>query len=159
MEVKAIYRKRFIPPECILLKDDVIVSQDEECIITKWETLNPKAEFSHGSSCYFLKKGLKLSKMYRQDGSLYRWYCDIVEFQPDEASRTLTVVDLLADVIVYPDGRMKVVDLDELSDALEQSLITQKQLTCCLRNLDQLLSLIYRNKFDKLQSKLDSLGL
>ena len=35
-----IYRKRLIPEECILLKDDIIVEQNEDYILTKWKTLN-----------------------------------------------------------------------------------------------------------------------
>ena len=64
MQISKLYRQRLIPAECILLKDDIIVAQDDEVIITKWNTLNPKTEFSHGCSCYFLKEGLKVSKMY-----------------------------------------------------------------------------------------------
>ena len=61
MSIKTLYRKRIIPPECIHLKDDIIVEQNNECIITKWNTLNPKTEFSHGCSCYFLKEGFKVN--------------------------------------------------------------------------------------------------
>ena len=159
MNISKLYRQRLIPTECILLKDDVIVSQDDEVILTKWNTLNPKTEFSHGSSCYFLKEGLKVSKFYRADDSLLYWYIDIVEFDIDETQETLTFTDLLADVIIYPDGRMKVVDLDELAEALERNLITKEQMTSCLRNLNHLLTMIYRDKFDRLQARLDSLGL
>ena len=69
MNISRIYRKRFIPAECVLLKDDIIVMQDEEVIVTKWNTLNPKAAFSHGCSCYFLTDGIKLSKFYRSDNT------------------------------------------------------------------------------------------
>ena len=110
-----LYRKRLIPDECILLKDDIIVKQTEELVITSWNTLNPKIAFSHGCSCYFLNEGFKISKFYRQDGSLLYWYCDIVEYARDEQAHTLTATDLLADVIVYPDGRIKVVDLGQWS--------------------------------------------
>lgn len=159
MNVRTLYRKRIIPSECIHLKDDVIVEQNKEHIITKWKTLNPKTEFSHGCSCYFLQDGIKVSKIYRQDGSLLRWYCDIVEFEFDEKNDSLTVIDLLADVILYPDGRMEVVDLDELAEAMTRNLITKEQMISCLRSLDHLLTLIYRDKFDRLQSCLDRLGL
>jgi len=159
MEIKTLYRKRIIPPECIHLKDDVIVEQNDDCVITKWETLNPKTEFSHGCSCYFLRDGIKVSKMYRQDGSLLRWYCDIVSFEFNERNGSLTITDLLADVILYPDGRMEVVDLDELAEAMERDLITKEQMTSCLRSLNHLLTLIYRDKFDRLQSHLNRLGL
>lgn len=159
MQISKLYRKRFIPAECILLKDDVILHQDEETLITSWTTLNPKPEFSHGVSCYFLKEGLKVSKIYRHDGSLVRWYCDIVSFSYDGEERSLTVTDLLADVILYPDGHMKVVDLDELAEAMEKNMITKEQTVACLRSLNYLLSLIYRDKFDRLQACLENRGL
>ena len=159
MNVAKLYRQRLIPPEKILLKDDIIIAQDEDVIITKWNTLNPKTEFTHGSSCYFLKEGLKISKFYRADDSLLYWYIDIVEFTIDGTQDTLICTDLLADVIIYPDGRMKVVDLDELAEAMERNLISKEQMTSCLRNLNHLLTMIYRDKFDRLQSRLDSLGL
>ncbi len=159
MNISKIYRKRIIPAECILLKDDLIVMQDEEVIITKWNTINPKTTFSHGSSCFFLKDGIKVSKIYRSDNSLLYWYCDIVEYSFDPAENAMTFTDLLADVIVDPDGLTKVVDLDELAEAMEKNLITKEQMTSCLCNLNHLLSLIYRDKFDRLQSRLDTLGL
>lgn len=159
LEKLKIYRKRLIPAECILLKDDVIVKADDNVIITKWNTLKPKANFSHGCSCYFLKEGIKVSKFYREDNSLLYWYCDIVdyEYKPDE--NTLIVTDLLADVIVYPDGRTKVMDLDELADALDRGLLTPSLMSACLRRLHSLLTLIDRDKFDRAQAQLDELGL
>lgn len=159
MKITKLYRQRLIPAECILLKDDIIIAQDDEVIITKWNTINPKTQFSHGCSCYFLKEGLKVSKMYRTDGSLLHWYCDIVDYSYDETESSLTVVDLLADVIISPEGRMKVVDLDELAEAMERDLITKEQMTTCLRNLNHLLTLIYRDKFDRIQAELDNRGL
>lgn len=154
-----LYRKRLIPSECILLKDDIIISQTEDLVVTSWKTLNPKIAFSHGCSCYFLKEGFKISKFYRQDGSLLYWYCDIVEYAHDEQAHTLTITDLLADVIVYPDGRTEVVDLDELAQAFESGLLTGEQLTAALRRLNHLLTYIYKDKFDQLQIQLESLGL
>ena len=154
-----LYRRRLIPDECILLNDDIIVKQTEELVITSWNTLNPKISFSHGCSCYFLNEGFKISKFYRQGGSLLYWYCDIVEYARDEQAHTLTATDLLADVIVYPDGRIKVVDLDELAQAFDTGLLTAPQLSAALRQLDHLLTYIYKDKFDQLQAQLESLGL
>ena len=159
MSVLQLSRRRLIPAECILLKDDLIVTQTEDLVITSWKTLNPKIAFSHGCSCYFLKEGFKVSKFYRQDGSLLYWYCDIVEYTLDKQAHTLTATDLLADVIVYPDGRTKVVELDELAQAFEDSLLTKAQLSAALRQLNHLLTYIYKDKFDQLQIQLESLGL
>ena len=154
-----IYRRRLIPAECILLKDDIIVAQNEDIIITKWNTLNPKTTFSHGCSCYFLKEGIKVSKMYRHDGSLLQWYCDIVCYDYQEEHNALYVTDLLADVIIQPDGTTQVVDLDELAEAFDKGLITAEQMSTCLRHLNHLLTIIYRDKFDRLLEEMERLGL
>ena len=154
-----LFRKRLIPDECIQLKDDVVVYQSDEYIITTWNTLNPKKSFHHGCSCYFLKEGWKLSKFYRQDNSLLYWYCDIVDYSWSRDNSALTSTDLLADVIIYPDGCTKVLDLDELADACANDLISCQQLQKSLRQLDKLLTLIYKGNFSQLQNVLDSRGL
>ena len=159
MHISKIYRRKIIPAEYILLKDDIIVDQNEETLITKWRTLNPKIAFSHGSSCYFLKEGFKVSKFSRPDNSLLYWYCDIAEYIYGPEENALVMTDLLADVVVFPDGSVKVVDLDELAQALEQNLITTKQMTFCLNSLHHLLSFIYHNEFDSLQRHLNKLNL
>lgn len=159
MELLKLYRKRIIPEQMILLKDDRIERSDDEMIITSWTTLNPKTEFSHGCSCYFLKQGLKVSKFYRSDDSLLYWYCDIVDYEFDKKTKSLTVTDLLADVIIYPDGHYKVVDLDELAEALERGLITAETMSYTLRRLNDLLTILYRDRFDRLQSPMEQLGL
>jgi hypothetical protein len=73
MSTLQLYRKRLIPAECLLLKDDVIVEANDEVVITSWKTLNPKTTFDHGCSCYFLKEGYKVSKFYRADNTLLYW--------------------------------------------------------------------------------------
>lgn len=88
MNYPLLYRKRIIPEECILLKDDIILSWDSERIVTKWHALKPKKDLHHGYSCYFLKEGYKVSKFYRADDSLLYYYCDIItsEYQRDRHS-------------------------------------------------------------------------
>ena len=56
MKRPTLYRKRLIPEECILLKDDELLYRDEKTIITRWNTLKPKKDLHHGFSCYFLDK-------------------------------------------------------------------------------------------------------
>ena len=75
-----LYRKRIIPDECIPLKDDLILSCNEERIVTSWKALHPKKDLHHGMSCYFLKEGFKVSKFCLEDDPLLYWYCDIVDF-------------------------------------------------------------------------------
>jgi len=155
MAFPLLYRKRLIPEECIALKDDVILYCDEEIIVTKWNALKPKIDLHHGYSCYFLNKGIKVSKFMKEDGSLMYWYCDIVEHSYNEAENSFTFTDLLADVIVYPDGKVKVVDLDEIAVALERKMLSDRELVITLRTLDSLLQTIYSGDFDFLKSKVE----
>ena len=37
-----LYRKRLIPDECILLKDDIIVHADNDVIVTTWHSLKKR---------------------------------------------------------------------------------------------------------------------
>lgn len=158
MEGLKLYRKRVIPSECILLKDDVLLSRDKETILTKWTTLHPKKTLSHGYSCYFLQRGFKVSKFYDHQDQLISWYCDIIQtdYWKEEAGENYVFTDLLADVIVYPDGSFRVVDLDELADAQRDSLITPDQLQAALRHLDRLLQVIYKGTFSTLQAILNA---
>lgn len=151
-----LYRKRLIPEECILLKDDVILYRDDRIIVTSWHSLKPRKDLHHGYSCYYLDKGIKVSKFYRPDNTLLYWYCDIVDYDYSPDTDTYVVTDLLADVIVYPDGFVKVVDLDELVAALESGLLSEGLLKKSLLRIDALLKIIYRNSFSALQEPIDS---
>jgi len=150
-----LFRKRIIPDECVLLKDDIILSANEEFIITKWNTLKPKKDLHHGYSCFFLKEGFKISKFYREDNSLMCWYCDIVDYDYNEEEHSLTATDLLADVIIEPDGFVRVVDLDELADILEQHNLSEQLIVLSLRRLNHLLGLIYAGEFDNLKANIE----
>lgn len=156
MEHPTLYRKRLIPQECVLLKDDIILFQDKSRIITKWNTLRPKKELHHGYSCYCLEKGIKVSKFLDADNNLLCWYCDIISYSFDPSTNTYVFTDLLADVILKPGEDLKVVDLDELADACEQNLITTDQLILSLRQLDHLLKLIQTGEFVVYQNLLNT---
>ncbi len=149
MKAPLIYRKRLIPDECILLKDDIIISCTEDVILTKWNTLKPKKDLHHGYSCYLLKEGIKIGKYYRADNTLICWYCDIMDYKFNEDKSELVTTDLLADVLIYPDDFVKVVDLDELADACDMGLISNELLQESLRTTNKLLTMIYNGEFGK----------
>ena len=150
MSYPELYRKRIIPEECVRLKDDIILSYENDIIVTKWNALKPKKDLHHGFSCYFLKEGFKISKFYRADNTLMYHYCDIIthEFLPEE--NKLIVTDLLADVIIYPDGFVKVVDLDEMIPALDCGGISLENLKCALLSCSNLLDIIYAGRLTEL---------
>ncbi len=142
-----LYRRRLIPNECILLKDDVILSCTDNIILTKWNALRPKKELHHGFSAYFLKEHIKVSKFCKEDNTFMYWYCDVVDYETDESAGTVTSIDLCVDVVVYPDGRLKVLDLDDLVQARREGLLTQGQLEHALLATGDLLDDIYHERF------------
>lgn len=150
-----LYRKRLIPEECVLLKDDRLLYCDEEIIVTAWNTLKPRKDLHHGLSCYYLQEGIKVSRFYDENGSLLYWYCDIVDYDHDAGTDTYIITDLLADVIIYPDGFVKVVDIDELATAKDAGLLTDAMLKQALLTLSRLLQIIYDGGFEKLQEPLE----
>ena len=150
-----LYRKRLIPDECGRLDDDEVIYRDDEIIVTKWKALHPKPRLDHGYSCYFLKRNYKVSKFLFSDDSLIYWYCDIIDYTHDEAEDSYVFRDLLADVI-FPDGFVKVIDLDEFEEALDKHLITVADVRRALKSLDTLLRTIYDGRFSELQSEIES---
>ena len=150
-----LYRRRLIPEECVLLKDDRLLHRDNRIIVTSWNTLKPRKDIHHGCSCYYLDEGFKVSRFYKEDGSLLYWYCDIVDYDYDEKTDTYVITDLLADVIIYPDGFVKVVDIDELATARDAGLLSDEMLKKSLLTLNHLLQIIYDGGFDDLQRPLE----
>ncbi len=151
MNKPILYRKRFIPNECNLLKDDIILEYNEDILVTKWKFLHERCDdLFCGYSCCYLNRGFRISKFLREDGSLKCWYCDILTYEHIPEENKLIMVDLLADVIIFPDGRIKVVDLDELSEAFEKRLIDEALLKKSLLSLSKLLDEIYSKGIDEL---------
>lgn len=155
MKQISLYRKRLIPDECINLHDDIILRCDDDILITSWKTLHPKKDLDHGFSCYYLKEGCKISKFYRADHTLLYYYCDIIMPVYEQDSNALIITDLLADVIIYPDGFVKVCDLDELVTACDTGALSVDMLKTALRTLHQLLERIYDGKLSELVRLMD----
>ena len=157
MDKPVLYRKRIIPEEIILLDKDEILYSDEGHIVTRWNTIRPKEILHHGCSCYFLKEGFKVSKFYRRDDTLIYWYCDIINYKYDPAENSYVFTDLLADVLVWPDGKVEVVDVGEIADALTDGTLTVDEMIPALRSLDKLLSIIYSGEFSGIQKMINEI--
>ena len=155
MENITLYRRRLIPDEIVHLKDDVVLYHDDTVIITKWKTIKPRRDMDHGFSAYLLKEGIKVSKFYRADNSLLYWYCDIVDYEYDATTNSYTSTDLLTDVVLYPDGQIRVLDLDELAEASVKNMITKDQLHSALVRTDMLLNTMYSGDFKRYMDLID----
>lgn len=159
MSKTKLYRKRFIPNEIICLSNDIILHQDEKLVITKWVTLNPRIDIHHGISAYYIDLGYKVSKIYDKNNTLVYWYCDIIHTRMDKKMNEIIFEDLLVDVLVFENGKVQVLDLSELPEALDSNLITIDKLKDALRILDSLLRIIYQGNFSTLQAPVNNAEL
>ena len=129
---------------------DTILFHDDEMLITKWDALRPRPDFARGYSVCFPRKGWKVSWHIRADGSLLRRYIDIGDCVFDAATNSFTFHDLLLDVVILPDGAVRVLDVGELPEALDAGLIDLDMLKRALNRLDGLLAIIYGGRFEEL---------
>ena len=155
MKKLQLYRRRFIPDEMVLLKNDIILSIEANQIITKWDALHPRKDIAGGISAYYPDRGFKVSKVYNKEHQLVYWYCDIIQQKPGPEPDSIIFEDLLIDVILHRDGSVQILDLDELAHAFEQNLITAEEVTRALRTLDSLLKLIYQGQFPSLMEPVE----
>lgn len=153
MEELVLYRRRFIPDERILLKNDKVVSVSDDAIVTKWDVLTKRHDFTHGVSCYYIKEGFKVSKFLDSNNNIVYWYCDIIETERE--GNTYTFNDLLADVIIHNDNSVEVVDIDEIGRAMEENILPKDLIIKALYRLDKLLKIIYSGNFSNYQAPLN----
>ncbi len=149
MDFSRIFRKRYYPQECVLLKDDLILYESSEVLVTSWRCLRPRKDRAGGISAYFSADGFKVSKFIDHSGQLIHWYCDIICCVPHPEGGTI-FEDLLVDVVVEKDGSVYVLDLDEAAQMLSLGVVTPAQLSDCLAKTDRLLRIIYSGKFHRI---------
>ena len=149
-----LYRRRYIPDEKVWLKDDEIVSFENGVLITKWRTLKPRKDINRGISAYFLNDGVKVSRVLKEAGKLVYYYCDIIEAEED-ADGGIIFHDLLLDIVVYPDGSARLLDLGEVSEALKRKLLPEGYINKALERADLLLEKIYEGKFGEFTRYVD----
>ncbi len=147
MNKPKIFRTRYIPFETVDISSDELLYIDEDILITRWKAIKPRADISGGISYTFLKEGIKISRFYDAEKRFAYWYCDIIDVKYDRELNQYTLIDLLLDVKLMPDGTMKVLDADELAIALEEGLITQEQACRSLKKMDSILQSVYSGTF------------
>jgi len=152
MDKPKLYRRRFIPDECIHLKDDVILYMDDDIIVTSWTFLKPKVNRSHAYSVYYLNRGYKVSRVYDNDNNIIFWYCDIIDTVYNNDDNSIIFNDLLADVVYYPDGKSKVLDLDEVAEAMSDGLVSDDMIKKGLLSLSKLLKELYAHGIESLDA-------
>ncbi len=147
MKKPIILRKRYIPSEIIDISGDELLLRDDNLLVTRWKPIKERQDISGGMSFTFLKEGYKVSKFFGASGEFKYWYCDIINVLYEELQDRYTLVDLLVDVKIMPDGQVEVLDLDELAEALEKNIITKEEAGKSLYTLNKILKMVYEGKF------------
>lgn len=147
MKKPIILRTRYIPFETVDISSDELLYRDDKLLITRWKAIRPRTDISGGISYTFLNEGIKISRFYDAHKNFAYWYCDIIDVEYDKKLDRYTLIDLLLDVKLMPDGTMKVLDADELAVALEEGLITQEQACRSLKKMDSILQQVYKKNF------------
>lgn len=156
MPEKLLYRKRFIPMETVALKDDKILLWQDDLIVTKWNSLKPRRDIGSGLSAYYLKDGIKVSKIFDPNGNFVHWYCDMIH--PVTMENSIIFEDLLIDVVVKKDGSILVLDADEAADALRQGMISSELLCQALTSMNLLLTSLYKGQFEQYSKIIETLS-
>ncbi len=145
-ERSGLKRSDFIYSEwkCILRKDLRIVETSTEEFrghigrLDILEVSEPQVWKIQGEDITVCDKGLKwlsilpkedyycITAMLNEKGEALLWYIDMIAGQGVEAGVPY-FDDLYLDLVVFPDGTIKVDDLDELEEALENKEITDGQ--------------------------------
>ncbi len=154
-----IYRKRFDPEECVLLKDDEIVYHDSSYIFTKWKTLKPRDDFDNGASIYDISNGVKVSKFCKEDKILY-YYIDIIDIVYNQDEDTYLCTDYVLDVILEPDfSEYRVLDEDEFEELIEKGTFTHKEISESYNKLEFMKKCIEEKRFNFYLKLFNTIGL
>lgn len=112
------------------------------CFATQYPNPDGKRIFL---TYYFVKKGFTVSKVFRRSGEFLYYYCDVMEMR-QIGKLKYVMVDLLFDLIIYPNGRYHLIDVDEFADSIEKGLLKKRQLVYALRTLDRMIRMHMERK-------------
>ena len=99
---------------------------------------------------YLVKRGLGIIENihYPPPDNRWKWYIHLADIFYDPARECWIMKDLFSDILVGGDNRIcRVVDLDDLADALDLGLLTLAQTSDVLRRTDLTLTAIAKSTF------------
>lgn len=79
-----------------------------------------------------------ITAMLNEKDDILLWYIDMIAKQGIDADGVPYFDDLYLDLVVYPNGEIKMDDMDELKEALYQKDITQEQFDLAVNTADEL---------------------
>lgn len=90
------------------------------------------------------------SAMYNNDCKLLQWYFDILRKECKYDEEIPYGEDMYLDIVVLPNGKSYILDENELKDALDRKIITEKEFENAYASIHKIKEMLKMN-FDKLQ--------
>ncbi|MCA1053729.1 DUF402 domain-containing protein [Rossellomorea aquimaris] len=91
-------------------------------------------------------QSFSLSTIFNEHGEIMQWYIDIC-FEIGVEDGVPWMDDLYLDIVILPGGEVIHLDIDELEDALTDSIITEKQYELAWEEFNRINRLIDRGEF------------
>lgn len=88
-----------------------------------------------------------LTTIFNAQGELTRWYLDICKQHGRDEQGDVWYDDLYLDLDIAPDGKINILDVDELDEALQQGAVSTFEYNLAWRELDNTLTAIEADMF------------
>ncbi len=147
-----IFKQKFIPEKIYDISDDEVIFFNNEFMITSWEATNSEMGVKKALSLTSFSNGYQISKKFNKENEFMYWYCDIVKAWHDREKNEIWIQDLIADVILFPDKALQVIDLPELVEARKNGLITEVLFQECHKSILSLVSSVIHGNFPPQQN-------
>lgn len=92
-----------------------------------------------------------MTSMYNNLGEIVQYYIDICKVQGVTDRGVPWFDDLYLDVVILPDGKLYLLDAEELEDALKRGLITQEDFDMAWREANAVMELYNNGQFPLLK--------
>ncbi|MGG1311045.1 DUF402 domain-containing protein [Cohnella laeviribosi] len=88
-----------------------------------------------------------VTTMFDDKGQVVQWYIDVCKTQGMTEQQVPWFDDLYLDIVVLPTGETLLLDEDELEEALDDGLITERDSALAQRTADKVLAMIRHKRF------------
>lgn len=130
-----------------------IVSQSEDLIVAvgrfdrdvEHSDLGSIKEGTVSFEHFWLDRWYNVFRFHEPDGSLRNYYCNIA-MPASMNGHELDFIDLDIDVVVWPDGRLEILDRDDFAENAIKFAYPQDTIARAERSLEELLAIIDRGE-------------
>lgn len=141
----SIYKHKLVPQETQDITQDHWIYRDEHWMLSTWSPAHSDMKVVKAVSIFDLEHGWQLSQKFDAQGQLKYWYCDIIASYSQDGD--LHIVDLILDVVLFPDGVIQVVDMPEFQNYVPQTPQEVEWLETAPTKLQTLIHQILLNDF------------